>query len=153
MGSKKQLSILGIAYLGIMLSIGTGWVWADEQTKEQAGDVQERALPRMTVPKVAPGATLAPKPKGAIVQGNQLKAAPGYTLKKGPNNTVSAMRAGISGPSAGNWSCACKGGTGACNGSSSGDTAVCSKDPGNVCNGTCEWKLGVTGAAGGTMMR
>ncbi len=152
MGSKRQMSILGIAYVGIMLSIGTGWVWADEQTKEQAGDVQERALPRMTIPRVAPGATLAPKPKGATIQGNRLKAAPGYVLEKGSNNTMSVRRA-AGGPSAGNWSCTCKNGTGACSGSSSGDTAVCSKDPGNVCNGTCEWKLGVTGSAGGTMMR
>jgi hypothetical protein len=67
-----------------MLSIGIGWVWADEQTKEQAGDVQERALPGMTIPRVAPGATLAPKPKGSRIQGDRLKAAPGTSWKKDP---------------------------------------------------------------------
>lgn len=128
---------------------GTATVWADEPTKPSDGSeqgVQERAVPEMRIPGVVPGATLAPKPEGVIIQGNRLTAAPGFVLQKGPNNTVSAKRAG--GASSGSWSCSCKGTGGSCDGSSSGDVAVCSKSPSGPCVGECQWKLGVSGAVG-----
>jgi hypothetical protein len=148
MGSKSLVNVLGIACIGITLSIGTTWVWADEQTKEQAGDVQERALPRMTVP----GAAVSPNPQGAMIQGNQLKAAPGYVLEKGPKNQVAARKASGGGLGI-TKECKCDGGTGNCGVSSTDTIAVCSVSPSGPCSGTCKWGDPASKVGGTLQMR
>ena len=154
--STTYTGIFGLTFLTMAIGFGgTATVWADEPTKPSEGSdqgVRERAVPGMRAPGVVPGAILAPKPEGAMIQGNRLTAAPGFVLQKGPNNTVSAKRAGGASSSS-SWSCSCKGTGGSCDGSATGDVAVCSKTPGSPCLGECQWKAGISGAAGGAVMR
>ncbi len=71
MKRKFSLGSVMLATLaGVMICSGPSWVSAEEEKKEGAGDVQERALPRMNAPSVTPGATVAPQPQGAMIQGN-----------------------------------------------------------------------------------
>jgi len=78
--------------------------------------------------------------KGLVIQGNRLKVAPGYVLKKVSNNQVRARPAGGSSGLEDNLaSCACQGGTGDCDMSMSGDVAICSRSPGSPCSGSCGW--------------
>lgn len=45
MSSKLHLgSVMMVALLWLMVSLGTSWVLAEEQKKEESGDVQERAI-------------------------------------------------------------------------------------------------------------
>ena len=118
----------------------------EEGPSTDSGEIQERAVPRMGMPGMAaPKAGVQPNAKGLTIQGNRLKAISGYVLKKGPKNQVSARRA--SGSLGGTATCQCTK-TGNCEMSSQGDTAICSKDPGKPCHGSCEWELGVMGRAG-----
>ena len=113
----------------------------EEGTPTDAGEIQERKVPRMKRSGKATG--VAPKTKGVMVQGNRLNAMPGYVLEKGQNNQVSAKRA-RGGGSAGTATCGCEGGTGECEISAQEGTAICSRSPGTPCNGTCAWDLGIT---------
>jgi hypothetical protein len=46
MNSKLQIGgVMMVVLLGLIFSSGTSWVSAQEQKKEGAGDVQERAVP------------------------------------------------------------------------------------------------------------
>jgi len=125
---RMTLAIL----VGLMISFGPSWVSAEEQKKEGAGDVQERAVPRM-----GGAGVLTPKTGALIVQGNQIKAAPGYVLEKGRNNRVAARKAGGGIESA--IDCKCEGGTGNCGLSHTDTIAVCSVSPSGPCSGTCKW--------------
>ena len=91
----------------------------------------------------AGAASIAAEPvsvKGIAIQGNQLKATPGYVLEKGPNKQVLARPArGGLGFTA---NCGCSGGTGMCDMAAQDDVAVCSKAPSAPCSGQCTWKLG-----------
>ena len=84
--STTYTGIFGLTFLTMAIGFGgTATVWADEPTKPLEGTdqgVQERAVPGMRTPGVAPGAILAPKPEGAMIQGNRLTAAPGFVLQK-----------------------------------------------------------------------
>lgn len=134
MKSRFSLGRVMLATLvGVIISSGPSWVLADEQKKEGSEDVKERAVPRTGRPGV-----VAPKTGGLIVQGNQLKATPGYVLEKGPNNQVSARRLGVDGGIT--KECRCTGGTGNCGVGTSGPIAVCSISPSGPCNGSCTWE-------------
>ena len=78
--------------------------------------------------------------KGVVIQGNQLKAMPGYVLKKGSNKRVLARPAG--GGLGFDANCGCSGGTGDCNIALSGDVAICARSPSAPCSGSCGWTLG-----------
>ncbi len=108
---------------------------AEEGIAPDFGELQERAVPRMKLRGRA-----ASKVKGFVVQGNRIKTKPGYVFKKGPKNQVSVMRA-INGAGGLTVTCKCMDGNGECAISTSDDVAVCSKNPGNVCNGSCAWDL------------
>ena len=119
-------------------------VAAAEKEQAPSGEVQERAVPRTG----APG-SLAPKMEGLIMEGNQVKAMPGYVLEKGPNNQVTARRAGGGSGGLGITTvmCVCKsielGGT--CTTDVIGGEAKCYKGSGN-CSGTCAWRIITTGS-------
>jgi hypothetical protein len=79
MKSKCSLGrVMLAALVGLMISFGPSWVLADEQKKEGAGDVQERAVPRQT-PGVYVGTcqcydgrgTCKEQPKGTCVKGDR----------------------------------------------------------------------------------
>ena len=78
--------------------------------------------------------------KAMVIQGDRLKAAPGFVLEKGPNKQVLARPAG-GGLLTSRAECSCSGGTGACDAAISGDTAICSRSPASPCSGTCSWKF------------
>ena len=49
MSSKLQkVGVMMVLLFGLTFSSGTSWVSADDQKKEGAGDVKERAVPRQT---------------------------------------------------------------------------------------------------------
>ncbi len=118
--------------------------WRQRRRNRLQGEVQERAVPR----KGAPG-SVAPKMEGLIMEGNQVKAMPGYVLEKGPNNQVTARRAGGGSGGLGITTvmCVCKsielGGT--CTTDVIGGEAKCYKGSGN-CSGTCAWRIITTGS-------
>ena len=98
-----------------------------EGQQASSGDVQERGVP----------------PQGFIVQGDQLRAAPGYLLEKGANNQMTAKRkAGGAVTNETVMTCGCTSGTGMCMVVSKDDVAICSKYPQGPCNGKCEWSSG-----------
>lgn len=78
--------------------------------------------------------------KGIVIQGNQLKAMPGYVLEKGPNKQMLARPA--KGGLGFGAECGCRDGTGMCDMAAQDDVAVCSKAPSAPCSGQCAWKLG-----------
>lgn len=100
-------------------------------------------LTALLVTLVGAGTALAAESvsaKGLVIQGNQLKAMPGYVLEKGPNKRMLARPArGGLGFGA---ECGCRDGTGMCDMAAQGDVAVCSKAPSAPCSGQCTWKLG-----------
>ncbi len=131
MRSKLELGgVMMIMFLGLMFHPGLSRVSADEQKKE--GDVQERGV--------------SPKIEGVIVQGDQLRAAPGYVLEKGANNQMMARHKAGGGPTM-SLNCGCVQGTGSCHPTVSGgfghggpsDVAVCAKSPNGPCSGQCGW--------------
>jgi hypothetical protein len=140
MSSKLQMGgVLTIALLGLMFSFGPSWVSADEPKKEGASDVQERG--------VLPGA------EGVIIQGNQLRAAPGYVLEKGGTNQVMVRKkAGTDHPDH-SLTCGCQGGAGHCSVGWSGDHALCFSSENQPCQGKCEWRSGTPSKVGKPQMR
>jgi hypothetical protein len=86
------------------------------------GEVQERGVPS----------------KEVIVQGNQLRAAPGYVLEKADKNRMVARQKAGGGPKL-TLDCGCQGGTGSCGMEVSGDVAICHRGAVNPCSGTCGW--------------
>jgi hypothetical protein len=75
---QRHLALVSIGAIAMVVLVIGGVLLAYAADKpsptEQppaSGDVQERGVP--------------PRIDGVIVQGNQLKAAPGYVLEKGPN--------------------------------------------------------------------
>lgn len=86
-----------------------------------SGEVQERGVPS----------------KEVIVQGNQLRAAPGYVLEKADNNRMVARQKAGGGRMT--LDCGCQGGTGSCGMEVSGDVAICHRGAVNPCSGTCGW--------------
>lgn len=149
--------VLSAVAIGSLILGSSVAALADDQGSQSSPtdkEVQERAVPRTgTIPGVAvPKAP--PKGEGAVVQGNQLKALPGYVLQPGPNNTVSARRAGGGGGLGLSVECICDGGTGNCSIGTSGPIATCTVQPNGPCNGTCKWgDANVVGGMGGGMMR
>ena len=94
--------------------------------------VSAQEPPSATVKRANP----APAQK-VIRQGNQLRAAPGYRLKKGRGNQVLVL--GTKGDTGGDViECGCSA-AGECVSSTSGDTAICSKSSNTPCHGTCSW--------------
>lgn len=68
MNSKREkVSIVFILFLGLTFGSGTNWVLADEQKKEGAGDVQERAIPRSQFGGPPGGKMLSPRPGGGVM--------------------------------------------------------------------------------------
>ena len=82
----------------------------------------------------------SPPSKQLIIEGNKIKTIPGYKLQSG-GNQVAARAIGGTGGLGLTADCKCTGGTGDCNLTTSGDTAVCSRAPGSPCNGSCGWKI------------
>lgn len=104
-------------------------------------DVQDRAVPRTKVPGGA-----APQTKGVVVEGNRLRALPGFVLESGPNNQVAVRRAG--GLGATTFQCSCSG-NGTCTSHVGPDTALCYKDTGDTCNSACQFITTTKGFGGG----
>jgi hypothetical protein len=105
--------------------------------------------------KEAPPRDPAPQSReGVVIQGNQLRAQPGYILQAGPNNQVTARKAG-GGPGGlgASASCGCDAGQGTCTLTVTGGTATCWKDSGNTCNGYCNFTTTQPSLSPGTMMR
>lgn len=133
---KSRFRLFGVMLamlVGLIFGPGPSMLFAEEQKKEGAGEVQERAVPRL-----GGAAVMTPKRGGLVVQGNQLKAAPGYVLESGLNNQVTARRLGVDGGIT--KECRCTGGTGNCGVATSGPVAVCSISPSGPCNGSCTWE-------------
>jgi len=92
-----------------------------------SGEVQERAVP--------------PNLDGVMVQGNQIRAMPGYALEKGATNQV-IVRHKSGGGQVKTLNCGCMGQTGECSMGWSEDTAVCFASESKPCQGKCEWFYG-----------
>lgn len=91
--------------------------------------------------------------EGLIVQGNKLKAMPGYVLKKGANNQVTARRrAGGDHPDH-TLTCGCMGATGHCSVGWSDNQAWCFSSESKPCDGKCDWFVGPKTKAGKPEMR
>jgi hypothetical protein len=124
---KTQTTSIGMIRCSVIaLAIGftcSSFVLADEPAGNP-GDVKERGVP------------LAPE--GVILQGNQLRAAPGYVLEKGPNKQMTVRPRSGGGRSL-TLDCGCQGGTGNCGLDVSGDVAICHRDSVQPCSGTCGW--------------
>jgi hypothetical protein len=146
-------AVIGFASVFVMVAgsgraeMGAQQMCADQSSfvvaaaeKEQApsGGVEERAVPR-TAPG-GPGKSVPPKLEGAVIQGKQLKASPGFVLQKGPKNQVMVRRAGggPGGLSATHVTCGCLG-EGTCTLEVGSGVAWCEKGPTGTCNGTCEF--------------
>ena len=110
-------------------------VAAAEKEQAPSGGVEERAVPR-TAPE-GPGKSVPPKLEGAVIQGKQLKALPGFVLQKGPKNQVMARR-GAGGLFATNVTCECMG-EGTCRLIVTSGAAFCDKGTEGTCNGGCEF--------------
>jgi hypothetical protein len=103
----------------------------------EAGDIQERAAPRLA-PGMAPGATSpGSQIEGGIFEGKRLKAKPGYHFEQQQGGV--AMLRPNSGGAGVKLSCRCMKGKGACIMTiESGTSAYCSS---NGCVGDCEMRL------------
>jgi len=134
MSSKLHMcGVMRVVLLGLMISSWAGWVSAEEPKKEGTDDVQRRAVPQQGRPGV-----VAPT-VGVIIESNQLRAMPGYTLQVGPNNTVSAKPISRGPGLSFSGQCGCLG-TGSCTEVEGGATVTCTTIPPDfVCTGTCEW--------------
>ncbi len=92
---------------------------------------------------------------GAVVQGNQIHALPGYFLQPAPNNQL-MLRSNGGGPGLGAsfYGCGCVGGTGGtCTVSTDGkDSGSCYKGSNDTCTGECKFET-VTIPQGGLMAR
>lgn len=108
------------------------------------GEVQERAVPRM-----APGAGVPPitRLEGGLLEGNRLRANPGYTLQPLPGGKVMLRPNG--GGNGVEASCRCSK-TGGCSVSVDGGLAQCIPSTTNGCKSTCLMVLGAQ-RSGGSM--
>jgi hypothetical protein len=93
--------------------------------------------------------------EGAVVEGNQIKALPGYTLEPGPKNQVMIRKSG-SGPGGQGHTfpgCGCKGGDGTCTveTNSGGTGGSCGKRADDTCTGTCTFNTGGPVPTGGIL--
>ncbi len=59
--------VMVLMFFGLMISFGPTWVSAEEQKKEGAGDVQERAIPRSQFGGPSGGKMLSPRPGGGVM--------------------------------------------------------------------------------------
>jgi hypothetical protein len=122
---------------------------AAEPEPPSSGEMQERAVPRMAPGR--PGAAPAPKTEGVVIQGKRLQALPGYVLQQGPNNQVTARRAG-GGPGGGlgatTLACGCDSQDGTCTLLVQGGIATCDNTSGATCKGTCQFTTIITGLGG-----
>jgi hypothetical protein len=131
-GEKMRALFIGLALAAIILS-GSGAVMAEPQDKSA----------KTTSKK----GTSNPKIEGVVIQGNKIKALPGYTLQPGPNNQMIVRRAG-GGPLGHTFpGCGCKGGSGSCTIStdSGGTGGSCYKRSTDTCNGQCGFNANVIG--------
>jgi len=105
--------------------------------------------PAVQKPAVAPkkSATTS-RASGITMQGDKLKAAPGFVLETKTKNQVSARR--IGGGLGVTMDCVCQFAHGSCDANSSDDVAVCVKSAGAPCGGKCNW---VSGSKGGAAAR
>ena len=124
---------------------GIGLVWAMGIDTAAAAE----AVPRKSAP-----VTKAPQLEGAVIEGNRIRALPGYVLEPGPNNQLMVRKraGGSSGPGA-IPGCGCVGGTGGtCTVSTDGkDSGSCYKRSGDTCTGECKFTVSTPG--GGTLQR
>ena len=100
---------------------------AQAEGQPPSGEVQERAVP--------------PNLEGVMVQGNQLRAMPGYVLERGVGNQVVARHKAGGGQDK-TLNCGCRGGEGECTIGWSEDQAFCFIRENNPCRGKCEWYYG-----------
>lgn len=128
---QRDLALVSIGAIAMVALVigGVSLAYAEDkhspaQQPPASADVQERG--------VTPGT------EGVIVQGNQLRAAPGYVLEKGSNKQMTARPRSGGGRSL-TLDCGCQGGTGNCGIDSSGDVAICHRDSVQPCSGTCGW--------------
>lgn len=110
-----------------------------------SGDIQERAVPRL-----GPGAGAPPitRLEGGVLEGNRLRANPGYTLQPLPGGKVMLRPNG--GGNAVEASCRCPK-TGGCSVSVDGGLALCIPSTTNGCKAGCLMILGAQ-RSGGSMM-
>lgn len=112
-----------------------------------SGDVQERAVPRMS-----PGG-MAPAPSrqdigGGTIENNRLTVKPGFVLEALPNNQAMLKPAGGGGPGV-TVSCACsKGMGGGCKLVGGAGSAYCEPSGFTKCKGTCSMKFGALSSQG-----
>ena len=87
-------------------------------------------------------AVLAAEPvdKAVVIQGNQLKAMPGYVLKKASNKRVLARPVGGGLGLDIGVDCVCSTGSGNCGIDRTDTTAICHSSASGPCSGKCEWQ-------------
>lgn len=128
MTQSKQTYMLFVGSLALMLIIGALAAQAQDTAVKKGGTWTAHTVKK-------------PKSQGLILRGStQLKAMSGYVLGPVSGNQVSARQIGGGGLGM-TADCTCKGGTGKCSITSSGDTAICSRNPATPCNGACKWDL------------
>ena len=112
-----------------------------------SGDIQERAVPRL-----GPGAGAPPKTRfeGGEIEGNRLRANPGYTLQALPGGKVMLRPNG--GGNAVEANCRCLK-TGGCSVSVEGSLAQCVPSTTNGCKSSCLMVLGLQRSGGSIMIQ
>ena len=133
----------------VQVAAADGGTSSPGETAPPSGDVQERAVPR-TGPGI-PGKPPTQQKGGTVLKGKRVEALPGYVLQQGPNNQVTARRAG-GGPGGGlgatTMSCGCDTQDGTCTLMVQGGVATCDNTSGATCKGTCQFTTIITGAGG-----
>lgn len=125
---------------------------------EPAGAAEQKSgvtdQPKVTSPttKKPPAASTSQRTQGIVV--NRLQAQPGFVFEAGPNNQVTARKAG-GGPGGlgASANCGCDAGQGSCTLTVTGGIATCWKDSGNTCDGYCNFTTTQPSVSGGIMMR
>jgi hypothetical protein len=120
----------------------------DQANEPTSGDIQERAVPHMS-----PGAGAAPSTrfKGGTLEGNRLRADPGYTLHPLPGGGGVMLRPNGGGTSV-EANCRCPK-TGGCSVSVDGGLALCTPSTTNGCKVGCLMILGVQRSGGSMLMQ
>jgi hypothetical protein len=67
-GKVHMGGIMAVMFFGLMFSSAPSWVSAEEQKKEGAGDVQERAIPRSQFGGPSGGKMMSPRPGGGVME-------------------------------------------------------------------------------------
>jgi len=81
-----------------------------------------------------------PVSKAVVIQGNQLKAMPGYVLKKASNKRVLARPVGGGLGLEIGVDCVCSTGSGNCGIERTDTTAICHSSADQPCSGNCAWQ-------------